>query len=178
MKDAAQPSLHAHPHDAPGSHPVQARVKPTAVPSSEWTAVKSTSPLRPTRQPGSVLSVCLWDNGHRISTLAGDNVQTVEPWKPPKTWEGLDSALLNRILDDIEAGCPGGTSRYSTAASAEDRAAGRVVVKHAPDKAEKQAREIIATWVKSGTLFLKEYTDTAARKQYQGLWVNPNLRPS
>lgn len=117
------------------------------------------------------------DNGQGIY-LAGDNVQTVERWHPPKTWEGLDSALLNRILDDIEAGCPGGTSRYSTAASAKDRAAWRVVVKHAPDKTEKQAREVIATWVKSGTLFLKEYTDTAARKQFQGLCVNPNLRPS
>ena len=62
-------------------------------------------------------------NGHGVY-LAGDNVQTVERWYPPKTWEGLDSALLNRILDDIEAGCPGGTSRYSTAASAKDRAAG------------------------------------------------------
>ena len=117
------------------------------------------------------------DNGQGIYQ-AGDNVQTVERWHPPKTWDGLDSALLNRILDDIEAGCPDGTSRYSTATNAKDRAAWRVVVIHAPDKNEKQAREVINAWVKSGTLFLKEYTDTAARKQFQGLRVNPTLRPS
>ena len=117
------------------------------------------------------------DNGQGIYQ-AGDNVQTVERWHPLKTWDGLDSALLNRILDDIEAGCPDGTSRYSTATNAKGRAAWQVVVKHAPDKNEKQAREAIATWVKSGTLYFESYHDAAARKKFQGLRVNQTLRPS
>jgi hypothetical protein len=117
------------------------------------------------------------DNGQGIYP-AGDNIQTVELWYPPKTWDGLDSALLNRILDDIEAGCPDGTSRYSTATNAKERAAWLVVVKHAPDKTEKQAREIIATWVKSGTLYSEVYHDAAARKDFHGLRVNQTLRPT
>jgi hypothetical protein len=109
---------------------------------------------------------------------AGDNVQTVEPWQPPETWSGLDSALLNRILDDIEAGCPDGTSRYSDAPAAKERAAWRIVVKYASHKSEKQAREIIKTWVNNGTLVSKEYDDSVTRKTANGLRVNAMLRPS
>jgi hypothetical protein len=105
-------------------------------------------------------------------------VQTVESWQPPETWEGLDSPLLNRILDDIEAGCPNGTSRYSSSSGAKDRAAWQVVVRHAPDKTDKQARKIIRTWLQSGTLYNEEYGDAAARKGFLGLRVNPAKRPS
>ena len=117
------------------------------------------------------------DNGNSLYP-AGDNVQTIEPWTPPDTWAALDSALLNRILDDIEAGCPDGTSRYSTASSAKERAAWKVVDRHAPDKTEKQARDIIKTWLKSGALYNEEYEDAAARKKFLGLRVNHTKRPS
>jgi hypothetical protein len=109
---------------------------------------------------------------------AGDNVQTVEPWQPPETWAGLHSPLLNRILDDIEAGCPDGTARYSGSSAAKDRAAWNVVVRHAPDKTEKQAREVIRIWLKSGTIYTEEYEDIAARKKALGLRVNATKRPS
>jgi hypothetical protein len=109
----------------------------------------------------------------------GDNVQTVERWHPPETWEGLSSDLLNRVLDDIEAGCPDGLSRYSSAPKAgENRAAWRVVVKHAPDKTEKQCRDVITAWIKSGLLYAEEYPDGADRKPRQGLRVNATKRPS
>ena len=109
--------------------------------------------------------------------IAGDNVQTVEPWQPPNTWAGLHHWLLNRILDDIEAGLPNG-SRYSISTGAKDRAAWHVVVRHAPDKTEKQAREVVKAWVKSGTLYTEEYEDPVARKQFLGLRVNQAKRPS
>jgi hypothetical protein len=108
---------------------------------------------------------------------AGDHVQTVEPWTPPDTWSDLASALLNRILNDIDAGRPDG-SRYSAASSATDRAAWRVVVARAPNKTEPQARDIIKTWLKSGTLYVEEYEDPVARKKLQGLRVNAMQRPS
>lgn len=108
---------------------------------------------------------------------AGDEVQTVEPWQPPNTWEGLDHALLNHILDEIDGGMSNG-SRYSDASKADDRAAWRVVIRHAPGKSEKQARDIITAWVKSGLLFREGYEDPEQRKQRTGLRVNSTKRPS
>jgi hypothetical protein len=107
----------------------------------------------------------------------GDNVQTVEPWHPPKLWANMDSPLLNRILDTINAGFPNG-SRYSSANKADDRAAWHAVVDHAPDKTEPQAREIIRTWIKNGTLYAQEYDDPGQRKTRSGLFVNATKRPS
>ena len=72
----------------------------------------------------------------------GDEVQTVEPWTPPDAWDGLDHGRLNRILDAIDAGLPDG-QRYTNAPNAKDLAAWRVVLEYAPDKSEKQAREIV-----------------------------------
>ena len=92
----------------------------------------------------------------------GDNVQTVEPWTPPDAWADLNTQLLNRILDDIDAGMPDG-NRYSNAPNAGERAAWQVIAKHAPGKAEGPAREIINTWVKNGVLVVEEYENPGNR---------------
>jgi hypothetical protein len=55
----------------------------------------------------------------------GDDVQTVEPWKPPKTWDGLGNDTINRILTQIDGGLPNG-QRYSDGPNAKKRAAGRL----------------------------------------------------
>ena len=81
----------------------------------------------------------------------GDVVQTVEPWTPPDVWKDLSIDLLNRILSEIDAGLPDG-NRYTDAPKAGERAAWRVVVEHAPEKSEAQAREIIKAWVRNGVL--------------------------
>jgi hypothetical protein len=81
------------------------------------------------------------------------------------------------VLDDIEAGLPNG-ARYSAASAARERAAWRAVVKHAPDKPEKQAREVIATWVRTGCLYEETYDDPVDRKERLGLRVNVVKRPS
>src|SRR4029077_19262519 len=47
----------------------------------------------------------------------GDQVQTAEPWTPPEIFAGLDTMLLNQILDDIDAGTPDG-NRYTDAPKA------------------------------------------------------------
>jgi hypothetical protein len=107
----------------------------------------------------------------------GDNIQTVEPWEPPKIWAGLDSQLLNRILDAIDAGMTNG-QRYSSAAPAKARAAWRVVQEHAPDKPEKACRAVIGAWKDSGTVFDQEYDDPLDRKTRIGLKVNPIKRPT
>jgi AAA domain-containing protein len=107
----------------------------------------------------------------------GDTVQTVEPWSPPETWEGLSHDALNAALTEIDAGMPNG-QRYSDASSAGKRAAWPIVQKHCPDKSEPQCREIIRTWVKNGVLFNQSYDDPVERKSRQGLHLNPAKRPS
>lgn len=107
----------------------------------------------------------------------GDDVQTVEPWTPPDTWEAFDEITIDLILDEIGAGLASG-SRFSGAPSARGaRAAWAVVIKHCPDKTEQQAREIIKTWLRNEVLYAKEYEDPEQRKSREGLFVNPVKRP-
>jgi len=107
---------------------------------------------------------------------AGDEVQTVVPWHPPKTWDGLGSAQLNAALDEIDAGLPNG-QRYSNASAAADRAAWSVVQRHCPGKTEQQCRDIVSTWVKSGLLCVADYDDPKTRKPRKGLCVDNSKRP-
>lgn len=106
----------------------------------------------------------------------GDNVQTVEVWKPPGLFADIGVPTLNDILDDIDAGLPDG-NRYSNAPNS-DRPAWRVIKKHCAGKAEGPAREIIRTWLKSGLLHRKSYTNPVTRKDVSGLWVDNLKRPT
>lgn len=106
----------------------------------------------------------------------GDNVQAIEDWSPPETWEGLSNALLNRILDDIDAGTEN-RERYSGAPSAKARAAWKVVQRHAPAKTETQCREIVKTWTATGLLIVEEYISPKERKSFEGLRVDHSKRP-
>jgi hypothetical protein len=103
----------------------------------------------------------------------GDEVQTVVPWTPPDAWAGMTDLLLNQILTEIEAGMPDG-NRYSDAPNVTNRAAWHVIVKHAPDKSEGAARQIIK---KSGLLIRKDYENPATRKTVKGLRVDNSKRP-
>jgi hypothetical protein len=107
----------------------------------------------------------------------GDDVQTVTPWHPPKTWEGLSSAQLNAALDEIEAGTPNG-QRYSDANSATTRAAWQVVQRHCLNRTESQCRKIVRTWMETGVLFGEDYDDPIDRKPRKGLRVCTGKRPS
>jgi hypothetical protein len=106
----------------------------------------------------------------------GDHVQTVEVWHPPSLWQGTDTLTLNRILDRIDAGLSNG-SRYSNQPAATDRAAWRVVADLLPEKTEKQAREIIRTWVRTGLLVVEDYDDPNDHKDRKGLHVVAAKRP-
>ena len=50
-------------------------------------------------------------------------------------------------------------------------------MKHAPDKTEGQAREIIKTWVKNGVLVRRDYENPKTRKAVKGLFVDASKRP-
>ena len=107
----------------------------------------------------------------------GDVVQTVEPWEPPKLWDGLTSATLNAVLTNIDMGMDNG-QRFSAAPAATDRAAWKVVQKHCPDRNKSQYREIIRTWVKNGVLFDENYDDPVERKPRKGLQLDESKRPT
>jgi hypothetical protein len=107
----------------------------------------------------------------------GDEVQTVEPWEPPKLWDGLSSATLNAVLSDVDAGMENG-QRYSCASRAGKRAVWPVVQKHCPSRSEAQCREIIRVWVKNGVLFDDDYDDPVERKPRKGLRLDTAKRPS
>jgi hypothetical protein len=109
---------------------------------------------------------------------AGDEVQTVERWHPPKTWDGVSAAQLNAALTDIEAGLPGGRRYSGASAAAADRAAWPLIQRHAPERTEPQCREIIRTWIKNGVLVEEQYDDPIERKPRKGLRVCHDKRPS
>jgi hypothetical protein len=106
----------------------------------------------------------------------GDEVQTVEPWEPPDAWEGLSYLKLNEILTVIDAGLPDGR-RYSAHNQAKETAAWNVVLEHAPDKPEEQAKLIIKTWIKNKVLVPEEYQNPITHKAAQGLRVDQSKRP-
>lgn len=108
---------------------------------------------------------------------SGDHVQAVVVWQPPGLWDYIDTATLNRVLDQISAGLPSG-SRYSDAPAATERAAWRVIVEFLPERTEPQAREMIRTWVKNGLLVSEEYDDANDRKVRKGLRVVAVKRPT
>lgn len=107
----------------------------------------------------------------------GDEVQTVEPWQPPKLWDGLSSVTLNAALTDIDNGMPNG-QRYSSAPRAAARAAWPIIQKHCQQRTEAQCREIVRTWVSNGVLYETDYDDPVDRRPRQGLRLNPAKRPS
>ncbi|MFL5267270.1 MAG: AAA family ATPase [Stellaceae bacterium] len=106
----------------------------------------------------------------------GDEVQTVEPWNPPDLFAGLSFAILNQILDKIDAGMTDGTL-YSSDNAAKKRAAWKVICDIAPDKTEAQARAIINTWQRNGVFILEEYKDPSRGEPAKGLRVNAAKRP-
>jgi hypothetical protein len=105
----------------------------------------------------------------------GDEVQTVEPWEPPKTWADLSDDHIDRILISIDAGLSDG-NLYSDATRATKRAAWNVVHEIVPEKTETQCREIIRTWVKNGILVKTAYTNPKNRNEEHGLKLSPEKR--
>jgi hypothetical protein len=107
---------------------------------------------------------------------AGDEVQTVEPWKPPETWADLPCDLLNQILNVIDAGMPDGNF-YTEGNRTTERSVWQVVQKFVPTKTEGQCREIIRTWVKDAVLVPFDYDSPTMRKSVRGLKVDKAKRP-
>ena len=106
----------------------------------------------------------LYPNGDQVQTMSRGRRQT----------PSRDSAMcsIDQILSDIDTGLPDG-NRYTDAPKAFDRAAWRVIVKHARPTCEAAARRVIRVWLKSGLLIRKVYDSPATRKTVNGFWVDP-----
>jgi hypothetical protein len=107
------------------------------------------------------------DNGNALYPN-GDNVQTVELWKPAPLFDGLFSADLNCVLRKLNAGMGDGR-RYSVAPAAKDRAAWRAVQEKFPEIAEARCRAIIAAWKKNELFEVGEYDDPVRRAKAAGI---------
>jgi hypothetical protein len=116
------------------------------------------------------------DNGNS-DYPSGDEVQTVEPWTAPDTFDGLDTAGINQVLNRIERGLPDG-ERYSAAKQAKSRAAWRLIREVATDKPEAACKKIIGLWLQSGLLVEREYHSEARREDVLGLFVENARRPA
>jgi hypothetical protein len=99
----------------------------------------------------------------------GDVIQVVEQWFPPDVMGGMSNAQMDEILAKIDKGLADG-SRYTDSSSAKKRAAWKVVVDVVPGATEKQAREIIKTWIRNKVLVSKEYQNPESYKEEEGLW--------
>jgi hypothetical protein len=113
----------------------------------------------------------------RVShVVSGQVVGTCIPWDPPDAFDGITTTLANAVLDEVEAGMPDGR-RYSDSATAKERGAWNIVVKHIPDKTPDEAKRIIRKWVKNGVLVSEPYHNKARGEPEHGLRVNPTNRP-
>jgi hypothetical protein len=108
---------------------------------------------------------------------SGDEVHTVEPWKPPSVWADLSNDPINQILNAIEGGLGDGNFYTSANNTAGERTAWRVVKRFAPDKTDSQARQMIATWIQTGLLITFDYTNPKTRRNVLGLKVDATKRP-
>jgi hypothetical protein len=110
----------------------------------------------------------------------GDEVQTVELWKPPRLFDDLDVPTINLILGKITIGLPpDGKQRYSDSRNTPpDRAAWCVVQEYCPRKTEAACKRVIKVWLDSGLLIQREYINPATRNTVKGLWVDDSKRPT
>ena len=108
---------------------------------------------------------------------SGDNVQAIETWTPPAMWASLSTHICNQILDQLATGLPDG-ERYSAAPAAKPpRAAWCVVMEHVPTLNQKQAAEVIRTWLRNRVIEQKEYHSKVRGEDVKGLVVNDAKRP-
>lgn len=107
----------------------------------------------------------------------GDRVAAIVAWEPPTVWQEMGVDQTNEVLTKIDDGLGGGVL-YSASRRGRDntRWAGRVLV-DLLDISEKQAIQVIATWIKNGVLFEEEFRDPRNRHPRTGLRVNNAKRP-
>ena len=131
---------------------------------------RSTLPQKPTKPHGSSSSEFRIGNTFNPIYPHGDEVQTVERWHPPSLFAGIDVRTANRILDKIEAG-PSEGARYSPAPNAKERNPAPVIQEFCSTFNDKQAREVIKTWITKGVLVVRDHENPKDRHMKPSLFV-------
>jgi AAA domain len=105
----------------------------------------------------------------------GDRVAVLEAWEPQTVWARFSFDELNKVLDSIASGMPGG-GLYSPDRRSPDRWAGLVLIETL-GLTDDQAAQMIKTWIANGVLAKKDYQDAQQRKSRVGLRVVDARRP-
>ena len=100
----------------------------------------------------------------------GDNVQTVERWRPAKVFEDFPKSKIAAIFDQLRAG-PGDGEFYSPFTNANERWAGWQIVQLA-DKTRAEAKHVLKAWLRTGVLIEDEYLSPKGRKDKWRVVVN------
>lgn len=107
----------------------------------------------------------------------GDSVQCIEAWKPPSVWESASPADLNVALDAISRGPADGVFYTATARGGSKHVASTVLC-DLLDLTDAQAKEIIATWLKTGLLVEFTYQRPRYPRESVGVRVDDTKRPT
>jgi hypothetical protein len=103
----------------------------------------------------------------------GDEIAAAEIWKPPAVMTGMTVAIVNAILDEIDAAPK--DARYSDHHNAAEQA-WPVIQRHVPSCAENRAKQIIRMWIDKGVLVRQSFENKDSKKR-TGLCVDAVKRP-
>ena len=107
----------------------------------------------------------------------GDKVAAIISWEPPTVWKATKDEDLNAALDTIRDGVSPGVLFTATNRGGGNNWCGKVLVE-AFDVTEKQAKQMISEWLKSGLLWEDTYKHPEWRRNVTGIRVNDGKRPS
>jgi hypothetical protein len=107
---------------------------------------------------------------------SGDKVATMVPWEAKSLWADTTNAGLNEALDLIAAGPEPGVMFNATRRGGSNRWVGNAILRTLGLN-EKQAAQMIAEWIKNGTLEEVEYHHPIHRRLVPGVRVNDARRP-
>jgi hypothetical protein len=105
-----------------------------------------------------------------------DTVGILVPWIAPGMFEHVTYDQIDLALLAIQNGFEDG-DRYTFAPQSKDRFVAIIIGEKLDIEVERAAR-IAIVWRESGLLFEKEYRSPKTRRLAQGVYVNPEKRPS
>lgn len=102
--------------------------------------------------------------------VGGESVGVLEPWEPPKLFDGVTVGQVRQVMEIIDSGLENG-QRYSlTRKGGSSRWAGDVLM-DVFDVTDGVAGQMLNAWDKNGALFVSDYRNASTRKLEKGLFV-------